>query len=222
MGAGLNAKNGLLYEFDQAYKMDTIAFYTQPLIPGEPDYSYVKAAYWDEGGQRVDLKNVPLQKKTDAEGRKYYVIKLPVAVTTNKLQFGLARALASGNVTVTEVYFYYYDELMDEIMGLYMDDLHTVLRPEVTQGTIDALRTKINTKDEISGEYHPDKELLELELQTAEAILKDQKLKDPVEIHCGITTNDVGRGFGGLNAWQPLGVTAAAEEEIIVYVGHPS
>ena len=90
VGAGLNAKNGLLYEFDQAYKMDTIAFYTQPLIPGEPDYSYVKAAYWDEGGQRVDLKNVPLQKKTDAEGRKYYVIKLPVAVTTNKLQFGLS------------------------------------------------------------------------------------------------------------------------------------
>lgn len=220
VGAGLNAKNGLLYEFDQAYKMDTIAFYTQPLIPGEPDYSYVKAVYWDEGGQRVDLKNVPLQKKTDAEGRKYYVIKLPAAVTTNKLQFGLARALASGNVTVTEVYFYYYDELMDEIMGLYTDDLHTVLRPEVTQGTIDALRTKINTKDEVSGEYHPDRELLELELQTAEAILKDQKLKDPVEIHCGITTNDVGRGFGGLNAWQPLGVTAAAEEEIIVYVGH--
>ena len=67
------------------------------------------------------------------------MIKLPVAVTTNKLQFGLARALASGNVTVTEVYFYYYDELMDEIMGLYMDDLHTVLRPEVTQGTIDLI-----------------------------------------------------------------------------------
>ena len=217
---GLKSGNGLLYEFDQAYKMDTIAFYTQPILAGEPDYGYVKAAYWDESGNKVDLKNVPLQGRTDGDGRKYYVIKLPSAVTATKLQFGLARAVASGNVTVAEVYFYYYDVLMDEIMGLYSDDLHTVLRPEVTQDTIDALRIRINTKDEVSGEYHPDRELLELELKTAEAILNDQRLKAPVEIHCGITTKDVGRGFGGLNAWQPLGVTAAAQEEIMVYVGH--
>lgn len=220
VGGGLNARNGILYEFDQAYKMDTIAFYTRPMLSGEPDYGYVKVAYWDENGNKVDLKNVSLQRKADADGRKYYVIKLPSGVNVSKLQFGLARALASGDITVAEVYFYYYDELLDEIMALYADDLHTVLRPDVTQGTIDELRTRINTKDEVSGEYHPDRELLELELKTAEAILNDQALRASVEIHGGITTSDVNRGFGGLNAWQPLGVTAGAQEEIMVYVGH--
>ncbi len=48
------------------------------------------------------------------------------------------------------------------------------------------------------------------------------KLNASVMVHSGITTKDVGRGFGGLNAWQPLGVVAAAQEEIMVYVGHSS
>ncbi len=220
VGGGLKAGNGLLYEFDQAYRMDTIAFYTQPLASGEPDYGYVKVAYWDEGGNRVDLKNVPLQKKTDPEGRRYYVIKLPSDVTASKFQFGLAKGLASGNITVTEVYFYYFDVLAEEIMALYADDLHTVLREGVTQETIDALRARVNTVDEVSGEYNPDRALLLEELKTAEAILHDGALRASVEIHGGITTKDVGRGFGGLNAWQPLGVVAGAQEEIMVYVGH--
>ena len=56
------------------------------------------------------------------------------------LSHSLARYQKGGNITVSEVYFYYYDTLMDEIMSLYEDDLHTVLRPDVTQAVIDALR----------------------------------------------------------------------------------
>ena len=104
-------------------------------------------------------------------------------------------------------------------MALYEDDLHTVLRSDVTQSTIDELRNRINTKDDVSGEYHPDQAKLERELKTAEDIL-NSVLSDSVQIHNQITTSEVGRGFGGLNAWQPLGVTVAAGEEITVYVGH--
>ena len=117
------------------------------------------------------------------------------------------------------MYFYEYDPVEDDIMGLYTDDLHTVLRSDVTHDTIDALRVRINTKDQESGEYHPYRDALERELKTAEDIL-DSKLNAPAHIHSGITTKDTGRGFGGLNAWQPLGITAAAGEEITVYVGH--
>ncbi|MCM1046268.1 MAG: M60 family metallopeptidase [Candidatus Gastranaerophilales bacterium] len=209
---------GLTYEFDQAYKIDTIAFYD--LTSRDTGYFYAKVRYWDENGKQTDVSGVSLQRKTDAEGRIYYVLKLPQPVNAKKLQFGLGRYSASGTITISEVYFYYYDTLMDEIMSLYEDDLHTVLREDVTQADIDALRIKINTLDEVSGEYHPDRTLLERELQTAEAILNDAGLNASVEIHSGITTDDVNRGFGGLNAWQPLGVIAAAEEEIMVYVGH--
>lgn len=214
----MGANHGLTYEFDQAYKLDTIAFHD--MTSQDKGYFYVKVRYWDADGTQTDVAGVSLQRKTDADGRIYYVIKLPQAVDAKKIQFGLARYSASGTISVSEVYFYYYDTLMEEIMSLYADDLHTVLKPEVTQGTIDALRVRINTMDPVSGEYHPDRELLERELQTAEAILNDGNLGASVRIHSGITTKDVGRGFGGLNAWQPLGVTAGAQEEIMVYVGH--
>ena len=48
----------------------------------------------------------------------------------------------------------------------------------------------------------------------------NNELGSPIGIHNTITTKDVGRGFGGLNAWQPLGITAAAGEEITIFVGH--
>ena len=202
----MGAKHGLIYEFDQAYKLDTLAFHD--MTSQDTGYAYAKVRYWDENGVQTDVAGISMQRKTDAGGRTYYVIKLPQAVNAKKIQFGIARATASGTISISEVYFYYYDTLMEDIMSLYQDDLHTVLRPEVTQADIDALRTRINTVDPVSGEYHPDRELLERELQTAEAILRDVKLNASVMVHSGITTKDVGRGFGGLNAWQPLGVTA--------------
>ena len=216
----MSLSHGLTFEFDQAYKMDTIAFLEA--LPQDTDYGYAKVRYWNEDGTEGNVAGVSVQKKNDASGRPYYVLKFSEPVEAKKIQFGLARSVAVGNISVSEVYFYYYDELWDEILSLYEDDLHTILRADVTQAVIDALRVKIQTVDPVSGEYNPDRELLERELATAETILKDGGLNAAasVKIHSGITTNDVGRGFGGLNAWQPLGVTAAAGEEIMVYVGH--
>ncbi|MCI8373720.1 MAG: PEGA domain-containing protein [Lachnospiraceae bacterium] len=210
--------NGVFYEFDQPYKLQNIAL--EEVSEQSPSYGYVRVKYWDENGTAKELPRMGIQKKMDAENRAYYMIRLPEAITAKKIQFGVARSVASGTITFSEVYFYHYDSLEDDIMGLYEDDLHTVLRPDVTQATVDELRARINTTDVVSGEYHPDKEKLERELKTAEDILNAVQLSDSVRVHNGITTSDVGRGFGGLNAWQPLGITAAAGEEITVYVGH--
>lgn len=216
-GGGFNnlGNHGITVEFDQEYKIQDIA------VQGG-DYFYAQVRYWDENGTAEAFRHgqISVRSLSDSEGRKYYLIHLPKPVNAKKIQFGLARYSASGTITVSEVYYYHYDSLEDDIMALYTDDLHTVLREDVNQGTIDALRERINTVDEASGEYHPDRVRLERELKTAEDILKAGMLSDSVEIHNGITTSDAALGFGGLNAWQPLGVTAAAEEEITVYVGH--
>ncbi len=208
---------GLTYEFDQAYTLDSIA-----LLPTDGmQYSYAQVRWWAEDGSSAVVRAAVSTMK-DSEGRVYYLLKLPAAVTAKKIQIGLARYLATSAyqlITVAEVYFYHYDTLRDEIMALYADDLHTVIKDGVTQETIDALRVKVNTPDEF-GEENPNKTLLLRELDTAEKILKDEKLNDTVEIHNGITTNDVNRGFSGLNAWQPLGVVAEAGEKLTVYVGH--
>ena len=212
MGQGV----GLTYEFDQAYKMDTIGLYCYAGY----DYTYAHVRYWGEDGVAHDIA-VSRQNRQDAEGRPYSLLKLAQPVMAKKIQIGLGCSVAGDwNIRVAEVYFYHYDELMEEIMSLYQDDLHMVLRPDVTQSTINALRFKINQIDEISGEYNPDLEVLERELKTAEDILNDVALNAPLKIHSDITTNDVGRGFGGINAWQPLGITAGAGDKITIYVGH--
>jgi len=208
---------GLTYEFDQAYTLDSIA-----LLPTDGmQYSYAQVRWWAEDGSNAVVRAAVSQMK-DSEGRVYYMLKLPNAVTAKKVQIGLARYLAGDAynlITVADVYFYHYDTLRDEIMALYADDLHTVLKEDVTQEIIDALRVKVNTPDAF-GEENPNKTLLLNELDTAEKILKDEKLNDTVEIHNGITTSDVNRGFSGLNAWQPLGIAAEAGEKLTVYVGH--
>ncbi|MDE7364785.1 MAG: fibronectin type III domain-containing protein [Ruminococcus sp.] len=207
--------NGLIYTFDQEYKMDTIGILTTASI------DYTNLRWWDKDGNEAgritdSYANISV-RKTDSEGRYYYVLKFSSPITASKIQIGLARYLTSP-VTISETYFYYYDELMDEIMDLYVDNLHTVLKDNVTHRTIELLRQKVNTPDEF-GEINPNADALLRELETAEKILNAESISSPIKIHKEITTKDSSRGFSGLNAWQPLGVSIGTGEEVTVYVG---
>lgn len=210
--------HGLYYEFDKAYDMQRIALYES--VCGSPEFFYTRINYWDEDGNKTALGRLNVSKKFDGEGRKYFQIDLPAKISAKRIQIALANYSASGRINIAEVYFYHYDTTADDIMALYEDDLHLVLKDGVSQADIDALRKRINTPDPNCGELNPDRELLERELKNAESILNCKNLNAPVYIHNSITTNDVNRGFGGLNAWQPIGVTAAAGDTVTVYVGH--
>ncbi len=221
LGGYNNNNNGLYYEFDQPYKIRNIGLQTSEAH--YTDLTYIRIRYWDENGVAADATNAAItsETKTDKNGKRYFWIRLVKPITAKRIKIGLGRGSAAQNLlTVSEVNFYHYDPLEDEIEALYEDGLHTVLKKEVTLGTINDLRTRLNTPDLDTGEYHPDKRLLELDLQRAEDILNAKKLTAPVTIHKSITTKDVGRGFSGLNAWQPLGVTAAAGEKLNIFVGH--
>ncbi|MBD5143864.1 MAG: hypothetical protein HDT22_09705 [Ruminococcus sp.] len=207
--------NGLTYTLDQDYTLNTIGILTIN------DISYTNVRCWDSEGNLVyelnDGYSNLTTRKVDSNGKAYYFLQFPEAITACKIQISLARYLASP-VTVAETYFYYYDTLMDEVMDLYVDDLHTVLKDDVNRRTIKALRDKVNTPDEF-GEMNPNAEVLLRELDTAEQILNAESLSSAVEIHNGITSNDAGRGFSGINAWQPLGVSIGTGEEVTIYVG---
>ncbi|MDE6519996.1 MAG: M60 family metallopeptidase [Ruminococcus sp.] len=217
--------NGLTYTFDQAYTMDTIG-----LLTVNTDISFSHIIWWDENGTEHNEWNGSwdytnfANGQNDVKGRRYYLLKLPKAITATKIQIGTGR-WSSPN-TVAEVYFYKYDTLMDEVMALYEDDLHTVLKKDVTQETIDALRVRINAPDEF-GEINPNKEAQERELGTAEKILNAKQISKPIVIHNTITTSDpIGEGksrnYSGLNAWQPLGVSIGVNTEVTIYVGSPT
>ena len=98
--------------------------------------------------------------------------------------------------------------------------MHTILKDTVTESTLDELQARLDTQN--NGELHPDHQILQLELDTAREILQNSGLGESVVIHTGITAMKDGSrlGFSGLNSWQPLGVTAYAGEQLIIYVGH--
>ncbi|MDE6599339.1 MAG: fibronectin type III domain-containing protein, partial [Oscillospiraceae bacterium] len=137
--------NGLFYEFDEEYTIQSLALFEA--VPTSPNLFYTKINYWDENGNKTSLgyNQVSTARKKDSEGRAYYLIKLPQKAQIKKIQIGLARYLASGNINVSEVYFYRYDTIEDDIANLYDDDLHLVLKPDVTQAVIDGLRERLNT-----------------------------------------------------------------------------
>ena len=45
--------HGITYEFDQTYKMDTIAFHD--MTSQDTGYSYAKVRYWDESGNSAEV-----------------------------------------------------------------------------------------------------------------------------------------------------------------------
>lgn len=210
---------GFTFEFDQPYTMDTIGFQE---VTAQGNFTRISLKYWDENGSEhvVDKNNLKIEARTDKNNKRYYFIRIAEPIQAKKISFGIGRDYSGLRViTVSEISFYNYDSLEDDIMGLYEDELHTVLKGSVTEQTIQDLRNRLQTKDEASGEYHPDKDRLEKELDNAEDILNNH-LSEPILIHNTITTRDTDRGFSGLNAWQPLGITAAAGEEITLFVGH--
>lgn len=214
--------HGLFYEFDEEYTIQNIAL--QEITPLDLSYSYVKVNCWDKNGNLTSYGNnqASIARKQDKDGHTYYLIKLPQKTQIKKIQIGLARYLAYGNINVSEVYFYRYDSILDDVFALFEDDLHTTLKADVTQADIDALKTRLNTPDSVSGELNPDYDIILREIENAQDILNNGDLRPAKEIHTDISTYDVNRGFGGLNAWQPLGITADGGSSVTVYVGHSS
>ena len=211
------AKQGLIFNFDAAYEMDTIAF-------AEPEdlFGFKAWVLYEDASGQMQTAPSSISQKSSQNGRKYYVIRLNEPVTTKKIQLRLGRFYGNQNkITVSEVNFYHYDSLEDDIEALFADDLFTTLKEDVTKETIDALQTRLDTPDEVSGEMHPDQAQLQKELDNARAILNEENLSPALSVSTSITAKKDGHlGFAsGLNAWQPLGITAHAGETVVVYVG---
>ncbi len=212
------ANVGLVYTFDQAYEMDTIGMVS---TDAGMDYTYCRVRWWDETGAEhmYDDSFMTSQRRTDSQGRSYFFLRMPAPITATKVQIGVARYWAGNNrVNVADVYFYRYDDLKRQLYGMYDDDLHTTLKSTVTKEQLEQLKVAIENSVDEFGNVNPDKDLLLKEWETAWKIFNDQFLRKVTYVHTGITASGDEHGFGGLNAWQPLGVTAAAGEKITVYV----
>ena len=214
-GAVYPDNGGLRVTFDGQYTIGTISL---AQIEDRGAYGNVRLFARGADGKETQLSGVTIVKRSDGS-RSYYTIKIPGGVTTDYLRVCVGYTYANTPVSIAEIRFYTYDSLEDDILALYADDLHVTLRPDVTEDTLNALQARLDTPDEVSGERNPEYDTLQRELDNARGLL-DASLQDTVTVHTTITSKRDGHlGFTGLNAWQPLGVTAKAGDQIVVYVG---
>jgi len=209
-GCSYYASNkGLTVTLDQSYHIGYISF-AQAV-----EQNNISGARVFADGKEVT--GVSLVKRTDENGRAWYLIKFPnEGIQAEKLQICIKSY--NRNLSIAEMRFHEYDSLEQDIYNLFSDDLYTTLKESVTQHDLDALQARLDT--EINGEYHIDREMLQKELDNAKSIFAQEGLGSIVNINTNITAKkDGGKGFGGLNPWQPIGVCAYADENVVIYVG---
>lgn len=208
---------------DDLYTMDTVV-----IIPDLAQaYSYSSATffYQPEGSKTLVQAAGTFSQKKSSNNKTYYEFQTSQPVTTDRLQVRLSTNNGrASRISIGEMKFYYYDSIEHEVYDLFADDMHLTIKDWVTQESIDGLRARLEEADEVSGEYHPKKEVLEKELVTAEQILNAESLSGVMAVDSRVTKNADGNITfkGGLNAWQPLGVTAMAGDTVMIYVGSPS
>ena len=129
-------------------------------------------------------------------------------------------------VSLSELMFMEYDpsrSLQDDISALFaggLDGPHTELVPGVTQGTVDALRQRLNSDER---DYYLHTAAMADELDLAEALFLRQptgsRVLTGLDGRSGAA--DSAKYSQGGSELQPLGAAAGAGEEITVYAGIP-
>ncbi len=217
-GAYPDGNKGVTAQLDKAYEIGMITL-AQPMDAG--NFTYVNVQYWDESGQRKTVEGASISQRI-SENRKYYLIKWKEPIKTSRIKVAVGQSSGKQKVAIAEIRFHQYDSLEQEILGLYADDLFITLKEDVTADTIQQLEKRLETPDPVCGELHPDYVALKKELETAKQLLETEGLGGVIPVNPMIAAGkNSGISVGGVTTIQPLGVTAAAGEKIVVYVGNP-
>ena len=209
---------GSIIELSQTYKFDTIRF--APHV-NHTWYNGVKFYYKNEKGSLVSKDVESMNERRDKNGNIYYDVKLTEPVTTDTFQLNIGVWYPDQKVAISEIKVYEYDSIEDDIEALFTDDMHLELTSNVDEDTLKGLEERLNTPDEVSGEYHPFKDSLQLDIDAARKLLNEQGLGGIIKVDTSITSKADGHTTFALplSDLQPLGISATEGETITLYVG---
>lgn len=215
---------GFVVTFDQAYEMDHMVWVTRlddNIFKSTIDRYYIEV--WGEnddlskGGTVLVAYGTKLAKNPGSKDG-LEILTFPKAsvkqirVSTKMKDGGPAPHSAS------ELKFYEYYSLVDDINALFGDVLHTKLSAAADAEKILEYQNRISGS---TGEFYVDKEILQKELEIAQSLLPgNTPLQNITEAETGRNAgNDGNRNFAyTLNDLQPLGISAKTGETLIIYV----
>lgn len=213
-------KNGPVVTFDKEYTIDTIRLITRLDIESWPYNANIgflneETGKWEYRDASVSLSN----------NSKVVTLKLSEPITAKQVQANISvyPGSGSGKVSISEMKFYEYDSLEDDVDKLFADDLKLSLNDNVTQEMIDELTKRANTIDPINLEYHPNKDEILKNLQRAQDLLNEVSLQDKI-ITLDSTIYNIGaqNTIGQTNNYQSLGVAVKPGDKVTLYIGSPN
>lgn len=217
---GLNAgKPSPIVEFDQEYEFGE--FVVVPSYNAIGGLAYVKVQYWDAEGNLHKDVNATMKSYQDANKNVYYRVMLDQPIQAKKVQVNVAQYWAgNNNIKISELKFYKFDTLKNDINALFKDQLQIELNENVTADTIAQLRTRLETKDQ--DDLHPDYASLKKDLDYANDILNDKDLSNEITtVDQNLSTkNDSYMNYSyQISDLQPLGLAANEGDELTFYLG---
>lgn len=238
-GASYRNYRGPIVTFDKEYTIGEIAVITS-LEMGSFNTSGARVFVWDEAGNKTEITPKVTQKKSN--DKNYAILTFNEPAKVKKIQVN-THVYSTGHVSISELKFYEYDSLEQEVKDLFKDDLRLELKETVTQTDIDRLVKKAKTMDPVSKEYHPnlrsilgknsdpDPKYHELgdntQLGIAQKLLEEANISKKItKLDGTIGSRHGGQKLGMSNDWQSLGAVARPgknedneAKEITVYLG---
>ena len=153
--------------------------------------------------------------RTDKDGKKYMIFEFP---KTTVQKIGVRGRMADGGPALhsaSEIAFYNYDSLEDEIRALFKDDAFTTLAPGVKQEDITAIREKLESKDS----YYVDSHIYMDELDLTEALLEGESKLGIIK--SDFISIDASKDAKHINDWSPLGIVGYAGKQMVIYADIP-
>lgn len=204
-------------QLDKAYTMDTIRL--TPVEGAAGLLNVVRVQYKDASGDYQSV-NTRCNQRYDSQNRRYFEIIMEKPITTDYLEIRTSTSNYSSNHAISEVRLYEYDDLEDTIAALFEDDMRTALKDNVAKEDIQTLIDRTNETDPVSGEYHPHKQTMLEDLNYAMQLLEESVNPKILTVDNQITANGNPKtDFAQeLSDYQPLGVTAAAGDTVVIYI----
>lgn len=204
------------FTFDQAYEMDYLIYV--PDLGREPGgqqrlyRSFFERFNVSINGQAVPQEQVSFEAAKD---NQYFIIRFPKSQVSSITVEGSQWA-GAGNISLSEIAFYQYDGLAEEIAALFANDSHTALAEGVDAEKVAALRAQA----EDAQAYYVDRSVLLDELDNAQQLLdgRQSELTVVEGFQQRSAAADSATYGQSASALQPLGVSALSKQYVTLYV----
>lgn len=216
--------NGPVVTFDKEYTIGSLKVMRRMDV-NELTHG-TRIEYFNEETQGWEIVGSKFYESNDG---KVVNITLDKPVTTKKIKIGTSvyPSVSWGDyrraVSMSEIKFYEYDSLQEDVDNLFADDLKLTIKDTVDQKLIDDLTNRAKTIDPVNLEYHPNQEEILKDLQRAKDLLNDVALNDKIiTLDSTIHNLNPQNTIGQTNNYQSLGVAVKPGDKVTIYIGSPN